>query len=187
RLTDALRSYHAGLAHAIFELDPGMKERGTLFGLAGWADHVVRVVGFDAPMPPETVERCVGPSHYEAELKDQARAHQGHALLYYVGYESDPLEQYIALAAVAGVLAAHGAIVVMNESGHTSFPAAALAGGDPDSDMLELLRTFPIPALYCGFVKYDVEGVEGVWMRTYGAGLLGLPDLALLARGHEEG
>src|SRR5262249_14455737 len=129
RLTDALRSYHAGLAHAIFELDPGMKERGTLFGLAGWADHVVRVVGFDAPMPPETVERCVGPSHYEAELKDQARAHQGHALLYYVGYESDPLEQYIALAAVAGVLAAHGAIVVMNESGHTSFPAAALAGG----------------------------------------------------------
>jgi Domain of unknown function (DUF4261) len=32
-----------------------------------------------------------------------------------------------------------------------------------------------------------VEGVEGVWMRTYGAHLLGLPDLATLAAGHHEG
>jgi hypothetical protein len=53
--------------------------------------------------------------------------------------------------------------------------------------MLEQLRTFPIPALFCGFVKYDVEGVNGVWMRTYGGHLMGLPDLATLAPGHERG
>jgi Domain of unknown function (DUF4261) len=38
-----------------------------------------------------------------------------------------------------------------------------------------------------GFVKLEVEGVEGVWMRTYGAPKLGLPDLAWHARGHDEG
>ncbi|KAG0777054.1 hypothetical protein G6F22_012136 [Rhizopus arrhizus] len=41
--------------------------------------------------------------------------------------------------------------------------------------------------LYCGFVKYEVEGVDGVWMRTYGGDAFGLPDFAALARGHHEG
>src|SRR5262249_12611300 len=80
------------------------------------------------------------------------------------------------------------AIVVANETGHTSFPAAALSGSsDVEGDRLELLRTLPLPILYCGFVKYDVEGVDGTWMRTYGAGVLGLPDLAMLTAGHHEG
>ncbi len=52
---------------------------------------------------------------------------------------------------------------------------------------MELLRTLPLPILYCGFVKYDVEGTPGVWMRTHGAPLLGLPDFAAHAKGHEEG
>ncbi len=38
--------------------------------------------------------------------------------------------------------------------------------------------------LYCGFVKYEVEGVDGVWLRTYGGHLLGLPDLATLVNDH---
>jgi uncharacterized protein DUF4261 len=40
---------------------------------------------------------------------------------------------------------------------------------------------------FSGFVKQEVEGVRGVWMRTYGAPLMGLPDLAAHATGHEEG
>ena len=27
-----------------------------MFGLAGWEKHVIRLVGFDAPMPAESVE-----------------------------------------------------------------------------------------------------------------------------------
>jgi Domain of unknown function (DUF4261) len=53
--------------------------------------------------------------------------------------------------------------------------------------MMELLRTLPLSILYCGFVKIEAPGVPGVWMRTYGAPLLGLPDLAAHAKGHEEG
>jgi hypothetical protein len=41
--------------------------------------------------------------------------------------------------------------------------------------------------LFCGFVKLEVEGSQGVWMRTYGAPLMQLPDLAAHARGHEQG
>jgi len=157
-----------------------------MFGMIEWGKHVVRCVGFNLPMPQEAVEVCIAPAHYPQELKERARSHKAHVILYYAGYEPSPVEQYVALAATAGVLARLGAIVVLNESGHTSFPADALAGVDSDGDIMDLLRTLPLPILYCGFVKHEVEGIPGVWMRTYGAPLLGLPDFAAHAAGHHE-
>jgi Domain of unknown function (DUF4261) len=53
--------------------------------------------------------------------------------------------------------------------------------------MMEQLRTLPLPVLYCGFVKYDIPNDSHVWMRTYGADVLGLPDFAVYANGHHEG
>jgi len=117
----------------------------------------------------------------------QARAHRAHALLYYAGRATDALEQYLALAVVAGVLGREGGVVVLNESAHTSFPAGALDPGAVEGDWLEVLRSLPLLLLYAGFVKYTIQGVPGVWMRTYGCHLLGLPDLASHAEGHQQG
>lgn len=186
-LTRTLRAYHPDLSRGTFEIEDEAAEQGTPFGLAGWGKHAVRIIGFDLPMPSKVVEHCVQPAHYGQALKKQARDHKGHALLYYGGEEEDTLEQYVALAAVAGTLASHGALVVLNESARTSFPAAALAAGSVEGDMLAQLRSLPLLALYCGFVKYDVEGIDGVWMRSYGAHLFGLPDLAFLAEDHNQG
>lgn len=159
-----------------------------MLGMVGWGKHVIQLVGFDVPYPANALEACVAPSHYPQELKQRARSHKAHVILYYAGWESSAFEQYVALAATAGVLAQLGAIVVLNESGHTSFPAAALSGSDSESgDIMELLRALPLSILYCGFVKLEVEGIPGVWMRTYGASLLKLPDFAAHAIGHEEG
>jgi hypothetical protein len=186
-LAEALRSYNPSMSTARCEIDPALNREGNVFGMVGWGKHVVRCVGFNHPMPADAVEACVAPSHYSQELKQRARSHKAHVILYYAGYEPSPLEQYVALAATAGVLARLGAIVVLNESGHTSFPVTALAGLDSDGDIIELLRTLPLPILFCGFVKHEVEGIPGVWMRTYGAPLLGLPDFAAHAVGHHEG
>lgn len=187
RLADAFRAYHPSMSRVCCEIDTTLNHEGTVFGMIGWGKHVVRCVGCDLPMPAEAVEACIAPSHYPQELKQHARAHRAHIIIYYVGYESSPVEQYVALAATAGVMSGLGAIVVLNESGHTSFPAAALSGVDTDGDIIDLLRTLPLLALYCGFVKYEVEGIPGVWMRTHGAPLLGLPDFAVHAAEHHEG
>lgn len=158
-----------------------------MIGMVGWGKHVVRCIGFNLPMPAAPVEACIAPAHYPQELKERARSHKAHVLLYYAGYERLPVEQYVALAATAGAMARLGAIVVLNESGHTSFPASALSGVDSEGDIMDLLHTLPLAILYCGFVKHEVEGIPGVWMRTYGAPLLGLPDFAAHAAGHHEG
>ena len=187
QLVGALRSYHHSMTEAQCEIDPELIREGKVLGMVGWDKHVIQLVGFDTPYPAAPFEACVAPSHYSQELKQRARSHKAHLILYYAGHEPSAFEQYVALAATAGALARLGAIVVLNESAHTSFPAAALSGSDSESDIMELLRAFPLSILYCGFVKHEVEGISGVWMRTYGAPLLDLPDLAAHAIGHEEG
>ena len=178
-LTRALQAYHPSMADARAELDTGGDH---WLGLAGWGEHVVRLVGFNAPLPEATVEVCVAPAHYPAEVKAEVRAHASHVLLYYTGHDADPLEQYVAVAAVAGALAEAGGVAVMNEHAtRRCRPACSRAPRSATS--LELLRSLPLTMLYCGFVKYEVEGTEGVWMRTYGADRFGLPDFAALAEG----
>ena len=62
--------------------------------------------------------------------------------------------------------------------------ARPAAGGNDVT--MELLHGLLLH-LYCGFVKCQVQDVPGVWMRTYGCHLLGLPDLAFHAEGHHQG
>ncbi|WYX34193.1 DUF4261 domain-containing protein [Achromobacter xylosoxidans] len=183
-LAAALRAYHPEMREARAEIEPDMPE---LLALVGWGKHVVRLVGFNAPFPQDALEACVAPAHYPAEVKEQVRGHVSHVLLYYAGFETDPLEQYVALAAVAGALTGLQAVAVLNEDAHTSLPAGVFSRESMGDESLELLRSLPLNMLYCGFVKYEVEGVQGVWMRTYGAGRFGLPDFAVLAEGHHQG
>ena len=152
--------------------------------LVRWGEHVVEIIGFDAPMPAQALEPCLQLSHYGAELKQQAREHTRHLLLWEVT-DADPLARHVALAAVGGALAPWSPLVVVNETAQTTMPAAVFQrSGDA---MLEMLSHMPLPMLYCGFAKYEVEGTAGVWMRTWGAHTLGLPNLAHLAAGHHEG
>ncbi|WMD18954.1 DUF4261 domain-containing protein [Achromobacter seleniivolatilans] len=183
-LAAALRAYHPSMDRARVEIAPDMPE---ILGLAGWDKHVVRLVGFNAPYPKDALEACVAPAHYAQAVKDEVRGHASHIILYYAGFEEDPLEQYVAMAAVAGALTGFQAMAVLNEHAHTSLPAGVFDAESLGEESLDLLRTLPLNMLYCGFVKYEVEGVQGVWMRTYGADKFSLPDFAALASGHDEG
>lgn len=187
----ALRSYHPELASAGVELHPavpglvpGDGPPPSVVGLLGWANHVVKLIAFAEPMPYGPVETCVGPAPMDPALKAEAKAHAAHLLLFYAGEHPDPLERYVALAAVAGALARFGATAVLNEEARAAAPATDLIP-DPDEDALATLRALPIPYLWAGFVRLDV-GDGRPWARTFAAGRLGLPDLATHLAGYEE-
>jgi hypothetical protein len=196
-LTQALRDYHPELAQATAELlrvpaPPPLPDAigspPAMLGLVGWGRHVVKIVGFDAPMPSSVLDRAVQVAHYDPALKETAYRHASHVLLFYAGYESDVLEQHVALAATAAALARFGAIVTMNEIACTSVPAPALLPHEEDGgDTLSSMRSLPLPFLYTGFVKIEADGEPGVWMRTYGCQAFSLPDLAVRAEGHDQG
>src|SRR5262249_29390149 len=84
-------------------------------------------------------------------------------------------------------LSRFGGILLLNEAARCAFPAEALWPDESDQDSLETLRAMPIPLLYGGFVKIEIEEEPGVWMRTFGNNNLNLPDLALKAEGHHQG
>lgn len=196
-IQQALRTYHPDLAGATAELAelPARDDQTSVppapnatVGLLAWGPHVVKLVGFHAPMPASVVERCVAPAHYQPELKDQAYQHAAHVLLYYAGYDPDPLEQHVALAAAVAALVPAGAIVALNEAAHTSVPAWVFLPSEEDGgDTLAAIRSLPLPFFFAGFVKLEVAGEEGVWMRTYGCHAFGLPDLAMRTEGHHRG
>jgi len=187
RLMRELRLYHPQLSRAAVNLDPILAREGIPVGKVRWGRHVIGLVGFNAPIPAQVLETCLGSGDYPAALKAQVRASQAHVVLDYEGFDRSPLERYVALAVVASVLSRRSALLILNERGRTSLPASALATGLVAGDKLELLRSLPVPYLYSGFARVELAGVPGVWMRTYGNHLLGVPDLATLSPGPEQG
>ncbi len=198
-LATALREYHSDLSAASVELVPaagiandaaGLSSQGpapTLLGLVEWADHTVKLVAFDSPMPKNAAESCLRPALLPPDFKQRARDHRAHLLLYYAGQSANPLEQLVALGCVAGVLAYFGAIATLNEEARAAVASFALTPDDPGEDMLATLRSLPVPFLYGGFVKMELSNEPGVWVRTFACGRLGLPNLAFHSPTHADG
>lgn len=182
-LAQRLQQFDASTREAKCEFQPGL----DLLGFVEWGGHGVRMFGVNAPFPKQHLEMCVAPAHYAQELKETIRRADSHVLLWYAGDGDTPMRtQYAVLAMIAEALADFGAVGTLNELGHTSLPSGFLKSA-PSDQIWGLLQSLPLTMLYCGFVKYEVEGTKGVWMRTYGAQKFGLPDFAVLAEGHHEG
>ena len=195
-LAAEVRAYHRDMNEAVVEfavadtpevanlVNPGGPPLSWA-ALASWGDHAVRLAGFDAPMPYGPIASCVAPALMPPEVKRDAAAHRSHVLLDHGGPSADPYERYLALMTVAGALARFGATAVLNEEGRTACPAFDLIPEDSE-DAFATLRTLPLTYVMIGFARTSVGAPERPWVRTYGAHLFGLPDLAYQATGQGE-
>lgn len=165
-------------------VSPSGPPAGVL-GLIEWGSHRIKLAGFDAPMPYGPVEVCVGPAMIAPPLKHDSKHHASHVLLYDAGTEPDPLERFVALGAVASALARFDAIVVMHEEARTAVQALDLIPEEGE-DILQTLRTLPIPLLWGGFVKVDAGTPDRPWVRSFANHRLGLPELAYQLADHAE-
>ena len=190
-LAAEVRAYHESLADAVVEFAAGPEVAGLVAGggpplswaaVVSWDAHVIKVAGFDGPMPYGPVASCVAPALMPPEVKADAAAHQSHVLLDHAGPAADALARYTALACVAGALARFGATAVLNEAARTACPAFDLIPDDGE-DALATLARLPLTYLFIGFVRTSVGGPAAPWVRTYGAHLFGLPDFAYQAAG----
>jgi hypothetical protein len=154
-------------------------------GLISWGSHIIKVAGFDAPMPYGPIESCVEPALMPPEVKRDAAAHRSHVLLYHGGPESSAFDCYLGLMSVAGAMASLGATAVLNEEARTAIPAFDLIP-EPEEDILTTLRQLPILYLMAGFVRTNIGAPDRPWVRTFGCHHLGLPDLAIQAHGYGE-
>ena len=179
-----LKSIDPTIKDIRYETPFGQLEEGMCI-LVSWGKHVIRVFGLNAPYPKAVLETCVAPASYSQEIKQQVYESDSHLLLYYVGYEQNVLEQYLALTRLAVCFEQFNALAVINEDAHTSLPINFINELASEKDGLTTLGEC-LPLLFCGFVKYEIENIKGIWMRTYGANKFGLPNFAALANSYEE-
>ncbi|KES17857.1 hypothetical protein GASC598I20_013520 [Gilliamella apicola SCGC AB-598-I20] len=184
KLLTKLKSIDPTIKDIRYEIPFGQLEEGICI-LVSWGKHIIRIFGLNAPYPKDVLELCVTPASYSQEIKQQIYESDSHLLLYYVGYEQDILEQYLALTRLAACFEQFNGLAVINESAHTSLPVSVINGMASEKDGLTTLAEC-LPILFCGFVKYEIENCKGIWMRTYGAHTFGLPNFAVLANSHEE-
>ena len=184
KLLTQLKSIDPTIKDIRYEIPFGQLEEGICL-LVSWGKHVIRIYGLNAPYPKDVLELCVTPANYSQEIKQQIYESDSHLLLYYVGYEQDVLEQYLALTHLAACFERFNALAVINEVAHTSLPVNFINALASENDGLTTLGAC-LPLLFCGFVKYEIENIKGIWMRTYGANKFGLPNFAALANSYEE-
>lgn len=176
----SLQKFHPEFARARIGTGiPALSEEEGIFLEIICDNHKVRVFGVDAPVPDAVIQTCVMPAHYDSAFKEQIINHQSHIILFYENNNTPMLEQYAVLTAIAAALVPLGAIGVLNETAHTSFPAQFLISpSDANTDRMEYIRAIPLLILYCGLVHYQLESGEQ-WSRTYGAEKFNLPNLAV--------
>jgi hypothetical protein len=197
-LAESLKELHPGLAAAAVELAPvtgdvasavapGDGPPASRIGLVTWDNHVVKLVGFDAPMPPGPISGTLGHSLFvPPAFRKLGKTHLAHVLLYYAGSHPDVPDRFAALGCVAAALARFGCVVTLNEEARAAVMTSALLP-EGNEDLIELLRDLPVPYLYGGLTKIELTDPPGtLWFRTFAAHRLGLPDLAIPGTGHDK-
>src|SRR5262245_41666571 len=176
-LADSLKELHPGLSAVAVELAPVTDEQSaavapgdgppaSLLGLVSWDNHVVKLLGFAAPMPPGPISGTLDHSLFvPPPFRELGKTHVAHVLLYYAGTHTEVPDRFVALGCVAAALARFGCVVTLNEEARTAVPTSALLP-EGNEDLVELLQELPVPFLFGGLTKIELTDPPGtVWFR----------------------
>lgn len=149
-----------------------------------WRKNLIRIFQVDSPLPDSVLQNCLAQAQYSTELKHQFITHESHLMMSYLTSELSVREQYVMLAAIIWALSSKGAVGIINEDALSSFPLVPMP---PNSEMdrLEMIRTLPLPLLFCGLITFQLEGTEIIWSRTLGAKKFGVPNIAVNLNGND--
>jgi hypothetical protein len=159
-------------------------------------ERSLRVVSIDAPLPKAVLDQCLPVAHLRPDQKDELAAHAAHALVVHEGSGPPGVDGLIALYRTAWALRdpapsdvpdrKPSMLGVMNAVTWLCLTVEML-GQTMSPDFVEAVRASPAEslALWVGFVKlFKPDGTT--WLVTRGGALVGLPDLAWLAKDLDE-
>jgi hypothetical protein len=146
-------------------------------------ERVLRVVVADNPVPREIFEPCLQVAHLPPEQKAELAAHGAHALVVHEEEQPDA-EGLVALYQLAGALRGEGDAMLGVANPITGMAlTTAMLDETLEPEFVEAVHASPAEslALWLGFVKlFKPDGTT--WLVTRGASLVGLRDLAWLAK-----
>ena len=153
---------------------------------AVFGKHIIKIVCFNSPCSAEILEPCIESSQKRQDFRQQVYHHQSHIMLYYVGFEEDLVEQYVALTQFAVGFEHSDMCALINAKAHQILATHVASALATEQKGVYLLRNC-LPLFFIGFEEFNVDHFDGIWMRTYGADAFGFPDFAILANSYEDG
>ncbi|MFO0617895.1 MAG: hypothetical protein U0414_35220 [Polyangiaceae bacterium] len=193
RLAAILAEFDPALEAAKIEMDLETRIADATFG-----DFHMRFRAVGEAIPELVLEPALQLAHLDPEEKAAARAHTCFVVIEHVPVEGlvpRTLDQFRAVAILAAAFARLGATFLVHLDARTVLPAGAFMAAP--ADVIPLIEGLSPLLLFMGFAKYELAlppdlpnlGLRhaGVWMRTHGGVNFGVPDLARLTDGHEEG
>ena len=159
-------------------IEKDFNDGGVLLAEASFGNHLVEIIGIQAPVPKDVIERCILPSHWAADIKELMQSHRGNVVLCYAGSDPDPVEQYLALYKVAAGLRDDNVVGVLNEAAWSCHPAPIIEKLI-SPDLIQVCRDSPPLIFWTGFLIIETD--EGFWFFTKGYHLFGLRELVMFS------
>ncbi|MGH7297766.1 MAG: hypothetical protein ACRELB_22700 [Polyangiaceae bacterium] len=149
-------------------------------------ERSLRVAAIGAPLPQQLLAQCLPVAHLLPEQKEELASHTAHALVVLEGDGAPGVDGLIALYRTAWALHDDATVGLVNPVSWMCLTTGML-GETMKPEFVEAVRASPAEslALWLGFVKlFKADG--STWFVTRGGWLVGLPDLAWLAKDLEE-
>lgn len=149
-------------------------------------NHVIKLVGIAAPLPPKVYELELANAHLKPTDKPHIAAHQAHMIAYYEEGPGKGVERVIALYKIAYALREDGLRGVL--FGPTwMIQTPNLLANLFNMDTLNGFRRSPaeLMAIWLGYVKF-AKPDGSWWLATKGGEVYGVPNFAYLVRSLNE-
>lgn len=179
RILDLLKNFHPDFLNVIAAPKTAFSDDNGIFLEIKWKNQHVRILEINAPLPIEVTTSCISSAMYAETFKAQIEEHVSHFMLQSLSSESNALDQYVALTAIAVSLEPLGAIAIINGTANSSFPINPLVDATSGLDQMEYFRSLPLTLFFCGTTTFQFENADILWSRTYGAEEFSLPNLAI--------
>lgn len=168
----------AGVAGVQIREEFADAEQGMLHAEIWFDGHLIRVIGFDAPVPEEVVKNAIDCAHWKKEDKAPMRTHRTHIVCQYLEGEAYPNQQMLAMNKVAGCFLAHGLIGCVDPDAWNCVPAHVLQEMLTEQNQITFAEHPPL-IVWAGFVKFFTDN-DHIWFCSKGFHRWGVPDFAWL-------
>ncbi|MBW6465676.1 MAG: DUF4261 domain-containing protein [Brevefilum sp.] len=142
-------------------------------GSAVFIGHQLQMAGLAAPLPPGVIDRTVMVSPWGAQIKAAMRQHRAHISLVYAGQNPDPVEQMLALYALAGTFETEDLLGIVNPNAWNAHPPADFLS---PASLAQFRQEIPFN-LWVGYVRFYTDD-QSFWLVTKGHHVFDVPDLA---------
>jgi hypothetical protein len=141
--------------------------------------HRFELIGIDASVPADTIEKSLQASQHNAAGKSAMHAHQMHAMCKYDSGGASAAEQMLWLLEIAHALAADELLGVVDDVAWNAIPATVINQILSPSELAQT-KSAPIPLVFWGWLRLGKNNRE-MWYCSKGFERYGVPNFAFLS------